>query len=127
MASSSDTGRGRKVVLDTNALLMPFEFSLNLDVELRSLLGDCEILVPGPVLGELRRSKSKFAGTALELSRRYGIAETEKQGDDGVVDVAARLGAFVLTNDAELRRKLRKMKIKTIHLKSRSHLVLDED
>jgi rRNA-processing protein FCF1 len=127
MASSSDTGRGRKVVLDTNALLMPFEFSLNLDVELRSLLGNCEILVPGPVLGELRRSKSKFGSAALALSRRYCIAETEKQGDDGVVDVASRLGAFVLTNDTELRRKLRKMKIKTIHLKSRSHLVLDED
>jgi rRNA-processing protein FCF1 len=124
MASSSDTGRGRKVVLDTNALLMPFEFSLNLDFE---LLGDYEILVPGPVVGELKRSKSRFARAALEFSRRYSIVETEKQGDDGVADVAARLGAFVLTNDVELQRKLRKMKIKTIRLRSRSHLVLDED
>ncbi|MGD0056694.1 MAG: PIN domain-containing protein [Methanomassiliicoccales archaeon] len=127
MASSSDTGRGRKVVLDTNALLMPFEFSLNLDFELRGLLGDYEILVPGPVVGELKRSKSRFARAALEFSRRYSIVETEKQGDDGVADVAARLGAFVLTNDVELQRKLRKMKIKTIRLRSRSHLVLDED
>lgn len=127
MASSSDTGRGRKVVLDTNALLMPFEFSLNLDVELRSLLGDCEILIPASVLQELRRSKSKYARAALELSRRYGVVETEKRGDDGVADVAVRFGAFVLTNDADLRRRLRQMRIRTIHLRSRSHLVLDED
>jgi len=127
MASSSDSGRRCKVVLDTNALLMPFEFSLNLEAELLSLLGNCEILVPGPVIGELRRSRSKHARAALELSRRYSVAETAKQGDEGVVDVAFRQGAIVLTNDAELRRRLRKIGIRTIHLRSRTHLVLDED
>lgn len=125
MASSSDISKNT-VVLDTNALLMPFEFSLNIDSELRGLLGSCEILVPGSMLRELKRSGSKYAKAALELSKRYRIVETEKQGDDGVLDVAIRFGAIVVTNDSELRKRLHEKKIRTIHLRSRSHLVLDE-
>jgi rRNA-processing protein FCF1 len=125
MASSSDISRNT-VVLDTNALLMPFEFSLNIDSELRGLLGSCEILVPGSMLRELKRSGSKHARAALELSKRYRIVETKKQGDDGVLDVAVRFGAIVVTNDSELRKRLHEKKIRTIHLRSRSHLVLDD-
>jgi uncharacterized protein len=117
----------QKVVLDTNALLMPFEFSLNIDAELRRLLGDCDMYVPGPVIGELRRSKSKHAGVALILARKYKVAETSTQGDDGVIEVALHLNAFVVTNDQVLRTKLRKLRIKTIYLRSGSHLAIDGD
>ena len=78
------------------------------------------------MLRELKRSGSKYAKAALELSKRYRIVETEKQGDDGVLDVAIRFGAIVVTNDSELRKRLHEKKIRTIHLRSRSHLVLDE-
>ncbi len=62
-----------KVVLDTNALLMPFEQRLNIDSQLRELLGDPEVFVPGPVIGELKRSKNKFARAALQLASKYSI------------------------------------------------------
>ncbi len=115
----------QKVVLDTNALLMPFEFSLNIDHELKRLLGQCEVFVPGPVIGELHRSKSKHAKVALSLARKYKVFETQKQGDDGVIDAGTKLSAFVVTNDVILRGKLRKRGIKVIFLRSGNHLALD--
>lgn len=116
----------QRVLLDTNALLMPFEFSLNLDLELRSLLGDCDIYVPGPVIGELKRSKSKYARAALALASKYPIHNTSIQGDAGVIQAAKDLDALVVTNDAPMRKKLRQSGIKVIYLRSRSHLHIDD-
>jgi hypothetical protein len=115
-----------RVVLDTNALLMPFESSFNLDLGLRSLLGECEIFVPGPVIGELKRSKSKHARSALALASKYKIYEMQTQGDAGVIQAAQELGAYVVTNDFPLQKKLRQAGIRTIFLRSKNHLFLDD-
>jgi hypothetical protein len=115
------------VVLDTNALLMPFEFKLNLDIELRRLLGEFQAFVPGCVIGELKRSHSKHASVALTLARKYPVAESPTQGDAGVIEVAKRLDAFVVTNDAHMRSKLREQRMKTIFLRSGNHLAIDGD
>jgi hypothetical protein len=116
----------QRVVLDTNALLMPFEININIDLELQRLIGDCEILVPGPVIGELKRSGSRHSKAALKLARKYDIVETQIQGDDGIIKVASDLNAYVLTNDKELRSRLREKGIRTIHLRSSKYLVTDE-
>ncbi|QLH75055.1 MAG: twitching motility protein PilT [Methanomassiliicoccales archaeon] len=115
-----------RVVLDTNALLMPFEFNFNLDLGLRELLGECEVYVPGPVLGELKRSKNKHAKAALSLASKYKVYEMGTQGDAGVLQAAKELGAYVLTNDFPLQKKLRKEGIKVIYLRSKNHLTIDE-
>jgi len=115
------------VVLDTNALLMPFESQLNLDLELTRLLGNCQMYVPSSVLGELRRSKNKHSRAALTLSRKYPVVETDLLGDEGVIDVGRRMDAFVVTNDALLRSRLRKLGLKTIFLRSNNHLEIDGD
>ena len=117
----------QNVVLDTNALLLPFEFKINLDLELKRLLGSCQIFVPGCVIGELRRSSNKHARVALSLARKYALAETGTQGDAGVIEVARHLQAFVVTNDAVLRSKLRKLGMRTIYLRSGNHLTVDGD
>ena len=117
----------QKVVLDTNALLMPFEFKINVDLELQGLLGDYEAYVPGPAIGELKRSKSKFANVALKLAGKYKRYETAIQGDEGIIAAAIDLNAYVVTNDALMRAKLRRAGIKCIFLRSRSHLFLEDD
>ena len=53
IASLMDASVPRVVLLDSNALLMPFQFPIHLDAELRRLLGDVEVVVPEPVLAEL--------------------------------------------------------------------------
>ncbi len=112
--------------LDTNALLMPFEFRMNLDLELANLFGEFEAYVPGPVIGELKRSDSKHAKAALMLAGKYIRYETSTQGDAGVLEVAKALDAMVVTNDFILRRKMRAAGVRAVFLRSRKRLVIEE-
>lgn len=97
----------RAVVLDTNALLMPFEVKLNLDLEIRRLVGNARVVVPGPMVGELKRCGAKHSKAAISLARKYEIIHTEKDGDEAIIELATKLDAFVVTNDKELRSRLR--------------------
>ncbi len=115
------------VVLDANALLMPFELSVNIDLELRRLLGVFEVVIPGPIIGELKRSDSKYASAALQLSSKYRIENTQAHGDQAVIELAKKTSGYVVTNDRLLRSKLLKAGIPVISLRSGSHLVLEGD
>src|SRR3972149_4547682 len=72
-----------RVVLDANALMLPFEFRVNLDAELARLLGVCEVFVPSNVIGELERlaKTNRRAKAALSLAGKYGIHNTTRRGD----------------------------------------------
>ncbi len=115
-----------RVVLDANALLMPFEYKINLDLELQRLVGDAEIYVPSSVLGEVKRiSKRRWEGrAALQLASRYRIFEVKSLGDEGVVEAGKKLDAYVVTNDRKLVEKLVKEGIKVISM-SNNHLVIE--
>ena len=110
------------VVLDSNALLMPFQFGFNIDQELRRLFGDIPVVVPSAVLAELANIEDKHAKAALALARRYPIVETELRGDDGVIDVAERTSEAVVTNDRELIQRLNGRNIEVVRLRSKGHL-----
>ena len=116
-----------KVVLDANALMMPFQFGLNLSAEIERLLGVCVVYVPSSVRSELRKlsSKDRIAKAALHLSEKFAKIETKAKGDDSIVEAAIALDAAVVTSDAELLQKLKEKGIKRIRLRSRSHLVLE--
>jgi rRNA-processing protein FCF1 len=114
------------VVLDTNALLMPFELKLNLDLMVADVLGDAKMVVPEPLLGELARSKNKHAKVALALAKKYEIVSAEEWGDDSVIEVALKTKGYVLTNDRELRSRLRNLGVPLLFLRSGTHLILEE-
>jgi rRNA-processing protein FCF1 len=115
----------RTVVLDTNALLMPFEIRINLDLALQELLGDVRCVVPGPLIGELKHLDHKFANAALELARKYEIVQTKASGDESVLEAAQVNDGYILTNDKELRSKARKLGIPLIYLRSGTHLIVE--
>lgn len=110
-----------KVILDTNALLMPFQFSLNLDDEIQRLVVDPQIYVPSSVMDELRSLERK---APLELGERYRKISVEKQGDDGVLEAARKLNGMIVTNDKGLKKRALKRKIPVGYLRSESHLEL---
>lgn len=115
-----------QVILDTNALLMPFEVGINIDIALRDLLGDVEVIVPGPLIGELKHLNNKYTKAAIALARKYKIIHTKHSGDSSVIELACDTGGYVLTNDMELNKKLRRISVPTIMLKSGTHLVMSE-
>ncbi|UCD92180.1 MAG: twitching motility protein PilT [Methanobacteriota archaeon] len=117
----------QKVILDANALLMPFQFGVNLDLELERLVGECDVLVPSSVLGELRKlvGTDKHAKAALDLAQKYEVREVEDSGDASILSLAGKEAGIVVTNDRELIQKLRESGIPVISLRSRTHLVIE--
>jgi len=116
----------RAVILDTNALLMPFQFNVNLDHELRRLFGDIPVLVPSAVLEELSGMDDKTARAALALARKYPVADARGRGDDAVLEAAESMGAAVVTNDRVLISRLKERGIPVVRLRAGSHLVASE-
>ena len=116
------------VVLDANALMMPFEYRINLDSELRKLVGDVEIYVPSCIIGEIKKLAAKRweAKAALKLLKKYKICKTDSMGDEGVVECGEKLKAIVVTNDKKLQKKLKEKGIKIIYL-SNYHLMIEND
>ena len=117
----------KALVLDSNGLLMPFQFRINIDSEIRRLLGEVRVLVPSSVLGELGRMDSKEARAALALAAKYEPVDTDLSGDDAVIDVAERHSAAVLTNDKGLIQRLKQRSIPVLRLRSERFLVLVGD
>ena len=62
------------VVLDTNALLFPFRFGIDLEDEVLRLVGTCRMVVPAVVLEELlnlRKAGNRMAAAALRYAERF--------------------------------------------------------
>ena len=115
------------VILDTNALMMPFQFGINLDLELERLFGSFEILVPSPVVRELRSlaPTDNIARSALRLARKYKTVESEGETDKVLVDLAKGRHAVVVSNDKLVIRSLEREGLPYVRLRSRSHLILE--
>lgn len=116
-----------RVVLDANALMLPFQFRINLDAELARILGDCDVFVPSSVLRELERvaTRDRKGKAALALAAKYAVREVRGSGDRAVIAAAKDLGAHVVTNDRPLLAALRAHGIPRISLRSKSHLVVE--
>jgi hypothetical protein len=117
----------RLVLLDANALLMPFQFRINLEAELRRLVGDADVAVPTPVLAELdaMRGRDRDARSAARLAGSFRPIEGHGAADDALLDLATEHRGVVVTNDAALLGRLRASGIPRITLRSRNHLVLE--
>lgn len=118
----SGAPRKQCVVLDANALMMPFQFSINIDAEIERLIGRARIVVPECVVRELEGLRGRAAKAALMLARKYEIVPSEGTGDECVLSVALRENAYLLTNDAALRRRARAVGVKCIYLRKSSYL-----
>jgi rRNA-processing protein FCF1 len=106
---------------------MPFQFRLNLEAELRRLLGDVDLAVPTPVLEELRllATHDRDARAARRLGAKYRAVEGHGSADDALLELGAALHAVVVTNDQPLLDRLKKEGIPRAFLRSRSHLVVE--
>lgn len=112
------------ILLDANALMMPFQFALDLEEELVRLLGEHRAAVPSSVIRELEglSSTQSTAKAALQFAARFPVIEVEGVGDDALFSLAQAERAAVLTNDRDLRRRLREAELPVIYLRERSRL-----
>lgn len=110
------------VILDSNALLMPFQFKIDIQSEIEMLLGKVSIVVPSCVVEELSRMNLPAARGALRYAKRFIIVQSRAKGDRGVIEVAKKQKAAVVTNDQELIRILKKSSILVIRMRGRQKL-----
>lgn len=122
-----------RIILDSNFLMVPTQFNVDIYSELRRLVGGSVELTTIPqVMEELRKKASQTgksasqARLALELAERHQVRLIEPvQGesvDDRITQTAKRLGCPVATNDRRLRSRLKALNIPVIYLRERTHL-----
>ena len=120
-----------KIILDTNALMVPAEFGVDIFSELAAL-GFDDWIVPSGVARELEGIASRGRGkggsaarVALSLMDRCRTIEVERTAgtvDDSIVELAVEMKVAVFTNDAELKGRLREHGVKVVYLRQRSYL-----
>jgi rRNA-processing protein FCF1 len=116
------------VLLDANALFLPFTHGLDLEKEVARWSGHAPVWVPVPVLGELRRLKDRDvpnARAALMLAGRFPSLPAPGLGDPALLAVAVKTGAWVVTADQALRARLVKAGVSVLYPRDRSRLDLE--
>ena len=116
------------VFIDTNVLLFPLKYKINITEAIRNELGwETKILVPDFVLNEIKKlSKNRERGKyafAEKLALHIGIFETPysntDQVDDRLLDLCEEKKAFLLTLDKRLQQKAINRGIKVLQLKGK--------
>jgi rRNA-processing protein FCF1 len=123
-----------KVLLDTNALLMPVQFGIDLYDELQILFGDFEMITLEEVIGELTgisRGHGRDAAAArVGLMIAQSTSTVVPSGscanhvDKRVIEYARREGCTVVTNDRELRNALLREGIDVVSMRKGKTLEL---
>lgn len=119
-----------KSILDANALMVPYQFGVDIFAELERL-GYYDWLVPRAVLQELRNIASSArkgrdrtaARVALALAARCrAVGDEEEDADQSIEDLACLEGAAVFTNDRALKKRLFNKGISVIYLRQGRYL-----
>ena len=126
----------KKVILDTNFLLIPGLFKIDVFEEIKKIMnGTYDLFIIDGTIAELNKivdtkgvkSKDKLnAKIGLELIRLKKVKKihsNERNVDDAIVDKADK-DTIVATSDRELKRRLRKKNIGLISLRKKQYLVL---
>ncbi|WP_292466767.1 DNA-binding protein [Methanolobus sp.] len=117
-----------KVIIDTNALMIPVQFNVDIFTELKRLGYDTHI-VPTAVINELDKLIKNLKGedriaakVARAMADRCKIITAEGHADNVILDLATGLSASVLTNDIGLRKRLEKRHVPVICLRQKNRL-----
>lgn len=132
------TKREWLVVPDTNFLLVPGQFSVDIVSELNRILDvRFRILIPNVVLEELDVIERKTRGKDLlavkiakKIVERFETVDIGKFGerpiDDQIYEFAVNNGrVIVCTNDKGLKKRLREKGVPVVYLRSKKILELE--
>ncbi len=122
-----------KIILDTNFMMMPGQFGIGIFKEIDRIIDrKYKLYTLTPIVHELERlsreakGKDKTAAKlALEMLPHIEKIEVKQKADEAIIETAEKEKAIVATNDAELRRNLKKAGITTIYLRQKSHLAVN--
>jgi hypothetical protein len=126
-----------KIILDSNAFFVPFQFKIDILEELKILLNiRFELVLLSPIRTELETiarkgspKMRKWASYALKLAEKCVFLDVEEKfavsPDDAIAELAKKWDCPVFTNDRELRRRLRNISVPVIYVRQKSRLEID--
>jgi rRNA-processing protein FCF1 len=121
-----------EVVLDTNMLLVPYQFGVDIIEEIHRILPEAEVYTIPQVVEELEKLLSSKkqeerlgARIAQQVLERVKVLEEvpELPTDTALVELSKE-GFIVATNDRELKKRIWKNGGRVIYLRERNHLEL---
>lgn len=121
-----------RVLLDANALMAPVESGVRLFEEIDRVVGPAELAVPAAVVEELERladgggQEGKAASVAADLVERCTVVEHEAETGDAAIRELAPAYEYVVTNDAQLRERLREAGVTVLGVRGRTTLAVFE-
>lgn len=104
-----------KAVLDTNFILIPPKFKIDIYEELK-FMGYDELIVLSPVMRELKLIGDEVSKKLLE-EQNYEVVEVEGNADDAIVDYAKEKKTIVCTQDKTLKNRLKALKIPVLSMR----------
>jgi rRNA-processing protein FCF1 len=123
----------RLIVIDTNFLLLPFRYKINIVKELDHLVEkNHQLVLSSRTIEELGMIGKKVGKDGMAARLAIKMIEAAGKGfmivksgdivDEWIVRYASENNAMVCTNDSELRRRLKALKIKVVTMKSKSKI-----
>lgn len=135
MPSAPPAAKRRRVVVDTNFLLMPYEYGIDLPSELlRIVHGPMELVVSQGTMNELetlagrngrRATAARFVLQNLPFIRSkfpVEVAPSSGEVDKWIIKFAQDNEVTVATNDVPLRKRLLAKGVPVIAMKGKSKL-----
>jgi len=113
-----DVEMSKRVLLDTNFLLVPLQFGVDIYDQLKGqslfTLSSCINELEGKRLGK----------AAFNLLQQYNlkIVKTLGKGDSAIINHAKKYKCKVATNDRELIKTLKRYRIRIIRLRQKKYL-----
>ena len=126
-----------KIILDSNAFFIPLEFKIDIFSEVKNLINrNVNFILLSPVKRELEllaakespkiRREATYALKLAEKCQYVTVDNDEKlRTDDVIIKVAQAWRSPVFTNDSQLRKKLRDIRVPVIYVRQKSRLEID--
>jgi len=124
-----------QIILDTNFLLIPAQFSVDIFSEIDRIMEQkYELCVLDKSLEELDRvaknaesgrdKRAAMLGIAFVAAKKIRLVKAgEKYVDEAILELAERGKHMVATQDMELKRKLKEKGISVITMRKQDHLM----
>lgn len=128
-----------KIILDTNFLMIPGEHGVDIFSEIQRIVNEpIEVYIIDKTIDELetlimRHGHKKEAFNAklgLIMAKQKGLKTLNSSKDEYVDSAILRIAkelpnsTIIATQDAELKGELKKLSVRTIALRQKSHLIM---
>jgi rRNA-processing protein FCF1 len=120
-----------RVILDTNFMLIPLQFGVDIKAELDRILDFNYRLctLPGvlkelEVLSKEKSRDGRAAKGSLEMAKDFATIDANGDVDDTLLSLASN-DTIICTNDKILREKIKRKGASVIYLRQKKYLMID--